>query len=223
MRLVLLADTHANEAELGELPAGDVLVIAGDLGNMFRNPSYSEQLARLNLWLGQQPFAWRLVIGGNHDGLLQAVEGRPQERLSNAIWLCDSGVEIGGIKFWGAPWTIGAEAEMAFTLPEEKIKAKWALIPNNTEVLVTHGPPYGTLDGRAGDRGGDEELRDAVERVQPALHVFGHIHAGRGVQKKGRTLYVNACVSGEDIEVVGGAAVVDLVAGGNASVVSFGD
>jgi predicted phosphodiesterase len=223
MRLVLLADTHTHQTELGALPSGDALILAGDLCNMFSKPGYDEQLSRLNRWLGEQPFTYRLVIGGNHDGLLQSVAGQPFTRLSNATWLCDSGVTIEGIQFWGSPWTSGSSGPMAFQLLPSNLKAKWDLIPHHTDVLITHGPPYGVLDQTSWGHGGDEDLRDAVERTQPALHVFGHIHTARGIRKKGQTLYVNACVSGEDNEVVASAVVVDLMVGGLPSVVSFGD
>jgi Icc-related predicted phosphoesterase len=71
----------------------------------------------------------------------------------------------------------------------------WAKIPNGVDVLVTHGPPFGVLDRTTTDElVGCEELLMAVERAQPRLHVFGHIHEGAGALVQGRTLFVNASV-----------------------------
>ncbi len=64
------------------------------------------------------------------------------------------------------------------------LKAKWDLIPNGTDVLMTHGPPHGQLGGRVINGSidaGCEELTIALARVKPIVHVYGHIHEGYGV------------------------------------------
>jgi len=67
------------------------------------------------------------------------------------------------------------------------IKEMWDLIPEDIDILVTHGPPFGILDqvkysnkAQDGKFAGCEELRTAIERIQPKLHVFGHVHEGYG-------------------------------------------
>ncbi len=76
----------------------------------------------------------------------------------------------------------------------EALAEKWAQIPDETDVLITHGPPMGAL-GRtlAGLSVGCEDLAEAVSRrIKPRLHIFGHSHEGYGLVKKLSTTYVNA-------------------------------
>ena len=57
------------------------------------------------------------------------------------------------------------------------------MIPDSTDVLITHGPPIGVLDLSVYDNisCGCDNLLDAVtNRVKPRLHIFGHIHEGYG-------------------------------------------
>ena|ERR1700722_6609222 len=75
----------------------------------------------------------------------------------------------------------------------------WSAIPNDLDILVTHGPPYRVLDCPPGEthHGGDPELRAAVIRKRPRLHVFGHVHSAYGMRPTRRTLFVNAALFGE--------------------------
>jgi hypothetical protein len=57
---------------------------------------------------------------------------------------------------------------------------KWNLIPDDTDILVTHGPPLGYGDHARGQRHvGCVDLLNTVRmRVKPQFHIFGHIHEG---------------------------------------------
>ena len=69
------------------------------------------------------------------------------------------------------------------------------MIPANTDILITHGPPYGILDkNRVGFSAVCQSLKRAVKRIQPKLHVFGHIHEAGGMVEMEGTTFVNACV-----------------------------
>jgi len=53
-------------------------------------------------------------------------------------------------------------------------------IPNNVDIVMTHGPPKYILDTTSDDQSaGCEHLRRAIARAQPRLHCFGHIHTPR--------------------------------------------
>lgn len=98
-----------------------------------------------------------------------------------------------GIKFYGSPWQPWYY-DWAFNEQRgEKIKAKWDLIPEDTDVLITHGPPMGILD-KTLESGhvGCEELVKAVHRIKPKLHIFGHIHEDHGELRLHGTHFVNA-------------------------------
>jgi Icc-related predicted phosphoesterase len=116
-----------------------------------------------------------------------------RDRLSIATLLVNESVTIEGIRIWGSPVTL--LADVPFGIPDENERAQlYSTIPPDTDILVTHGPPLGVLDyGR-----GCAALRRAVIRVQPKLHVFGHVHSGYGTRPTQHTLFVNASTLDED-------------------------
>jgi Icc-related predicted phosphoesterase len=77
----------------------------------------------------------------------------------------------------------------------DRVRA-YSSVPSDADIIITHGPPFGLLDlteeypGPSGDR----ELRDAILRVKPVLHVFGHAHGGYGVLRTTNTCFVNAAL-----------------------------
>ncbi len=189
MRIVAVADTHTFQADLGPIPDGDVFVHAGDL---CRSGRLSE-LATVAEWLKGLPHKHKVVIAGNHDWCFVREPAVALELLGPTVtYLQDSGAEIDGVRFWGSPWQ-PAFNNWAFNLPRGAALAeKWALIPPDTDVLVTHGPPAGIGD-RSDDesRAGCADLLAAVGRVKPLLHLFGHIHPDGGCWPDGDTCFAN--------------------------------
>jgi Icc-related predicted phosphoesterase len=43
---------------------------------------------------------------------------------------------------------------------------------------------------------GDQELLEAVTRIRPRLHIFGHIHGVKGIVQTDDTLHANAALFG---------------------------
>jgi len=211
MRLVLLSDTHTMHDQV-VVPDGDVLIHAGDLTFTGKAIQWTAALK----WFGGLPHKHKIYIAGNHDFGSDLF----CETNEHFTYLNNSEVVIDGVKFWGSPITptFGRWAHMS---DREVIHEYWDKIPNDTEVLITHGPPWGILDesGLSYNPGhlGDEALHDAVfERVQPKVHVFGHIHGGYGHKFKIREneiadiLFYNASVVNEEYEVVNAPWVVDI-------------
>jgi hypothetical protein len=97
---------------------------------------------------------------------------------------------------WGSPVTCD-EAAYGYTRRDERARL-YASIPRNVHILITHGPPFGILDREPGShlRQGCTELRLAVMKLQPRLHVFGHVHGGYGRFENESTLFVNAALLG---------------------------
>jgi predicted phosphohydrolase len=105
---------------------------------------------------------------------------------------------INFLKPRGFPWRPNL-LNGAFNLPRgAALREKWALIPTDTDVLITHGPPLGIGDLTHGKvNAGCRDLLERVREVKPRLHLFGHIHEGRGVFESPEapgTLFVNASV-----------------------------
>ena len=100
---------------------------------------------------------------------------------------------IDGVKFYGSPWQPWFY-DWAFNLERgPEIRAKWDLIPEDTDVLITHGPPYGIGDLTfQKDHAGCQDLLKAVERLKPRTHIFGHIHERYGINSIDGTTFINA-------------------------------
>ena len=87
------------------------------------------------------------------------------------------------------------------------------MIPDDTAVLITHGPPFGIRDRNVtGEFTGCRDLLAAITRVRPRLHVFGHIHEGAGTQVHSAlgTTFVNASMLGAGYDVACKPIVIDL-------------
>ena len=206
-----------------QLPPGDVLILAGDLlPNRFANPARDaaaqlNDLIELDDFCGRLPFSHVLLIAGNHDWIFER-DRRAHSRLKNITYLEDSETVIEGIKFYGSPHQ-PEFFDWAFNLPRggPQLARVWDLIPDDTDVLITHGPPLGILDqpfGR-GEHAGCELLLKRVEEVRPKLHVFGHIHGGYGQQRVGDTLFVNASLCNEAYQPVNPPHVIDSTDSGS--------
>jgi predicted phosphodiesterase len=218
VRIVCLSDTHGKHGAL-TVPDGDVLVHAGDA--TMRGDE--REIAAFANWLAGLPHRHKLVIAGNHDWLFERQPGLARELLGPVTYLLDSGLEIDGVRFWGSPWQPWF-MDWAFNLRRgAPLRAKWELIPEGTDVLLTHGPPQGILDqvvgvvSRAmgamlgqGEHVGCEELLAAVQRLRPRVHVFGHIHEGYGQETRDGTRFVNASNCDRLYRPVNPPIVVDL-------------
>jgi predicted phosphodiesterase len=188
MRLVAVADTHTFQDDLGEIPEGDVFIHAGD---MLRAGTLDE-LEGVAAWIRALPHPHKIIVAGNHDGCFGTHRPQATEMLGDAIYLQDSAATIGGLVFWGSPWQPEYN-DWAFNLPRgAPLAEKWAKIPADVDVLVTHGPPYGFGDrGPTPGRAGCEDLLQRVREVRPDLHLFGHIHQDGGLWRDGGTCFAN--------------------------------
>jgi Icc-related predicted phosphoesterase len=192
VQLVLLSDTHELHREI-DIPYGDILIHAGDFTMFSKN---LDAILDFNAWLGELPHRHKIVVPGNHEFFLEA---NPTKRslLSNAIVLINEAVEVHGLKIWGSPVTPLYGGAFGLNSAEDR-KRLYAEIPKDTDILITHGPPYGILDFSAGSElhAGCRELFDAVLRVRPKLHLFGHVHGARGIFQTNDTTFVNAASFG---------------------------
>lgn len=188
MRLVCLSDTHGRHEGI-EVPEGDILLHAGDISQRGK----PDEISAFDHWLGTLPHPHKVMIAGNHDFLFERQPALAKSLLTHAVYLNDSGIELAGIKIWGSPispWFY----DWAFNRQRgAEIRQHWDLIPNDTDILITHGPPFGILDlTKSGESVGCHDLLAAVQRVQPRLHLFGHIHEAYGQCQVDETWFVNA-------------------------------
>lgn len=188
MRIVAVADTHTFEEDL-TVPDGDVFIHAGDL---VRSGSL-RQLAPVAEWIRSLPHRHKIVVAGNHDWCFVHERDEACALLGNGVtYLQDSGTIIDGVRFWGSPWQPEFN-DWAFNLPRgAPLREKWALIPDDTDILITHGPPRGFGDRTSVDgRHGCDDLLARVREVRPKLHLFGHIHEDGGIWHDGGITFAN--------------------------------
>ena len=176
-----------------EIPDADLLIFAGDM-SVCRTV---QDVAGFNDFLKTLPHHHKIVIGGNHDHLLASSPELGRKLLQDAIYLQDEAVIIEGIKIYGSPWQpiFNTNACDAFALSRGRImREKWARIPEDTDILITHTPPCGIMDEDGGVSHGCSDLLEVVQRIVPRFHIFGHIHNHNGMQTIGRTTFINCNV-----------------------------
>lgn len=193
------------------IPPCDLLLLCGDNAPDFGpnvqgaikqaawyNTTFTEWLHTVQSQTGAVVFG----IAGNHDFSLF----RYKFALDFDIpwtYLQDSGGDYAGLKIWGSPWIHNCPG-WAFNLEPAQLDQRFARVPDDTDILILHGPPYGHGDwapigtphfnGGAVENVGSRSALATIERVQPQLVGFGHIHEGRGQSMVGNSRLVNASV-----------------------------
>ncbi|KAH7492255.1 Metallophosphoesterase domain-containing protein 1 [Phytophthora ramorum] len=209
LRVVCISDTHAKHRNLRNVPEGDVLLHCGD----FTNRGTHNEVRDFNNWLGALPHKHKVVIAGNHDVCMDAVEydqhwdkafrhteyndpSASRALLTNCTYLENRSVVIDGVKIYGSPMTPPIPGRAgAFNVARGFADLQhWSKVPADVDVLVTHGPPHGILDATfTGLHVGSEALlKETMSRIRPRFHVFGHIHEAYGTSRVGKTVFVNA-------------------------------
>jgi Icc-related predicted phosphoesterase len=205
-----ISDLHGYKPELS---GGDLLIIAGDCT---ANQSIYE-INHFKDWIVDMARIYEkiIIIGGNHDEWLENRLFMNDDPFScnggSIVYLEDSSTTFRGYKIYGSPWTPTFKNWHFMKDRGPEIRAKWDLIPEDTDILITHGPPHGILDSIKRESGaidhvGCEELRKKVwnlaPNLLPLLHIFGHIHSGYGEVKTTITHFINCSVVNEDYKMV---------------------
>lgn len=222
VRIVMVSDTHGRHRLL-RLPKGHLLVHVGDI--LMRNGSgcgAARALADFNAWLGAQPFTHKVVIGGNHDALLEALGPQAAQRLlSHAVYLDRAAAELevhpeaspgcGGagaepskpvvVRVWGFGWSpLSPSSNSAWQLlPDEEVVEAFRSIPDGVHLVVTHSDRHAAL-------------QQVVRRARPVIHACGHFHEGNGVELREGTLWANASICDRMFRALLPSVVVDVPA-----------
>lgn len=207
MRITFISDTHNKHKQVtSSLPGGDLLIHAGDLTSM----GYQHEIQGFCSWFNKlENYDHKVFIAGNHDWGFQDNTEKIMEIVNSykgIDYLQDNMLLVGGenyedmVKIWGSPWQ-PEFYNWAFNLPREgeELREKWAQIPIDVDILVTHGPAHGYLDRVIGgwENLGCELLAESIKSKKPKIHVCGHIHTGYGYIFDGDTHYINAAVLNE--------------------------
>jgi len=202
MKIVFFSDPHGWHDDF-TLPEVDIAICAGDItlsGLRTQTASFME-------WFDKQPVTHKVMIAGNHDYWFD--KNHPKSinyKLEDdshldvipegIIYLEDSSVTIEGIKIWGSPTTPWF-GNWAFNKVPEELEAYWDQIPDDADIIVTHGPCADTILDlciRDDHRAGCPSLQKRISEIRPKVCAFGHIHEGYGIDDK----YI---AGGEDVKV----------------------
>ena len=222
MKITIISDTHNNHKLItDDLPGGDLLIHAGDISSM----GYEHEITEFCKWFDKiDNYDTKVFIAGNHDWGFQN-NVKKTSKIVNSYktidYLQDELLMVGEdydkmIKIWGSPWQ-PEFYNWAFNLPRlgDELKKYWDMIPDDTDVLITHGPPNEARDFVSNWRQGDvnvgcELLRYRVDQIKPLVHVFGHIHGAYGPAYIKDTLFVNASICTEQYIPSNKPIVIDL-------------
>jgi len=229
MRFIFISDTHSLHDEMDnslfdflDVKQNNILIHSGDCTNAGREVEVNKFVSWFQNLKG---FDSKIFIAGNHDFAFQT---KPlwlnhyinEENLSQSdcFYLEDNEFVIldpefsRPIKIYGSPWQPWFH-DWAFNLPRNgaELENKWKEIPNDTDILITHGPPFGYLDITPRHvRAGCEILINRVEEIKPIIHCFGHIHGGYGVVERNGVIFVNSSICDERYIPKNRPVVIDL-------------
>lgn len=207
-----------------DLPGGDLLIIAGDCTGSDR----LIQWVNFFDWLYKQNYEKKILVAGNHDNFIYnafPISSDSNYNLKqmkkiidegdlapfNFDYLCDSSITFKGLKIHGTPWSLTFPFLnphcAAFTGSEEELEAKYELIPNDVDILISHGPALGVMDQtKTGEHVGSPSLLRKLMDIKPRLFISGHIHEAYdnySVDFNGKMMtFVNASIMNEDYEAV---------------------
>lgn len=199
--IVCISDIHTRHRNV-VIPECDILLSAGDY-SFSGNPL---EISEFHKWLNDQPTKEIVSVQGNHELWVEKnfdlAKKAAQIACPRVRFIEEGPLLIDGIRIWCASvtpffynWAYNRQRGL-------EINRHWDMIPDDTQVLVTHGPPAGILDQTVrGENVGCEDLRARIQKLpQLKLHVFGHIHHAYGVLRGGGTTFVNASICNEKYE-----------------------
>lgn len=210
IKIACLSDTHT-QLERVQIPPCDLILHAGDFSYRGEMP---EIKAELKILANKAKYAGAratVITPGNHDWAFvwHEQDFKDECRKLGLTLLIHEPFEFEGFKIFGSPYT-PEFFDWAYNVPRgPKLAAKWAQIPDDTNILITHGPPHMILDRipdryvRAGSINpsahvGCEDLgRRLSELSNLKLHVWGHIHHSYGQVTVDNVQYVNASCCNE--------------------------
>ena len=182
MKIWHISDTHTYHDLLKVPIAIDMVIHSGDCSNP-RDPYNNEPEVREFIdWYKELSPKYKIYVAGNHDSSIEKKLVTKKDFEDNGIiYLENDYVTIEGLKIFGSPYTPNF-GNWSFMRDRNKLDRFWhSAIHDDTDIVVTHGPPKGILD-KSENRDhqleccGDKSLLNKLLQVQPAYHLFGHIH-----------------------------------------------
>ena len=202
--IVTISDTHTLHGDI-IVPDGDIIIHAGD----FSSRGLKYEIDDFLNWYGSLDHPWKILIAGNHDkGTDPDQKGdiykngpsyfKTMCAMNDICLLEDDYIEVytnSGelIKIWGSPVSPTFGRGWAWNRDRgQAIKKHWDKIPEDVDIVVTHGPPFAygdrvdypniAPDGSRIYNVGCTDLLDKINKTQCKMTISGHIHEDRGVK-----------------------------------------
>jgi len=217
MRLVAFSDLHGYDLNTIDPTGADFCIIAGDIAPLkgFSRWDLEKQerwmLFVFEEWCSRFTETEFVFIAGNHDFWVRRISATDYRWPKNAHYLCNSGCQVKGVKFWGSPLVPTINGRWAFEASPATLNNYYREIDPETDILITHTPPR--VEGSDIDRSledrygrschfGSPELTEAIECVQPKFLFCGHIHTGdHACTEIGATKCFNVSVLDENYDL----------------------
>ena len=192
IKLWHISDTHGDHALL-TVPKGIKIVIhSGDHSNHYDEYRNEPEARAFLHWFGKLKIPYKILIAGNHD----AFAARSNQEFRNLcamydiIYLENDWTYVEGIKIWGSPLTPTFKT-WHFMKDRSTLHDVWKQIPEDTDIVIVHGPPKGILDASYRNDGTTDKCgclslkKHILERIKPKFVLFGHIHNNEDIINAG--------------------------------------
>lgn len=221
MKVLFISDPHTKEKFL-KIPSDiEMVVCAGNIGT-YRNPSMNANgVLDFLAWYRNLSIPHKVLIPGNHD---TSIEGGliDKKEFDGIHFLQHEMKTVAGLKIFGSPYTPSFGDGWAYNVPRSKLDSYWKSIPEDLDILITHGPPKGILDLTINQDGhpfqcGCKSLLNRIRAVEPRYHVFGHIHTESDCPNSGvfkhtqlKTTFINAAIVNLQYELINDGIILDI-------------
>lgn len=188
MKIAVISDTHNKHNKLN-IPDVDCIIHAGDFTSSILNNK--EEMDSFLEWFTKLDIKYKILVPGNHEIIMENLYKKNKINFEGIFCLIDKSIVIEGIKFYGMPWSENFE-DWAFFKTENEMKDVLRNIEKDTDILITHTPPFCVLDKTDElDNVGSKLLKEELKRLNLKYHVFGHIHEDRGLKNE-KHISINA-------------------------------
>lgn len=195
LKVVCISDTHNKHRKIN-IPNGDILIHAGD----FTKFGKLKDVQDFNIWLKELKFKHKIIVAGNHECSNLKFPREIQSIITNATFIWQQEIIVENLKIFGTSFF--------WPFKEDNKNPYYDQIPINTNILVTHGPPKGIVDGNLGC----PVLMNKIKELKDLkLVVCGHIHKAHAIEFKDGIIFVNASICKEDYNIGWEPIVVDLI------------
>lgn len=181
MKIWHVSDTHTYHDQLKIPEEIDIVIFSGDCSNPRDKFENEKEVRNFITWFSLLSIKYKIFIAGNHDSSIEfGLIKKSDFEQAGIIYLENEYIEIEGLKIWGSPHT-PTFGNWCFMKAREKINKIWETIPDDTDIIIVHGPPKGILDLSYNREGilefcGCNALKKRVLKIEPKLMLFGHIH-----------------------------------------------